>query len=240
MSEGLYRNTSSHVYTAHFRVNGQVVKEGLKTTDPASAKRKLADLRTERENLDAKAGKQTLREITELHLRLQGKQSKSSITKKNGIAKTIFASWPDGCDKPAREIKKSEVEEWLLLHTKELRNSTRNEWLFFIKGVFKRAVEDGVIAKSPAEGIKRDPRQAIERLTPTIEEFRAIVDSIRATKENRRHEQNADFVEFMGLSGLGNGEVAALAVRDVNLTRKQIRIERQKTDTEFHIPIFPR
>lgn len=240
VSQGLYRNTSSLVYTAHFRVNGQVVKESLKTTDAALAKRKLSDLRTERENLDPKAGKQTLREITERHLMLQGKLSKSSITKKNGIAKTILTSWPGGCDKPALGIKKSEVEEWLLKHTKDLRNSTRNEWLFFIKGVFKRAVEDGVIAKSPAEGIERDPRQAIERLTPTTEEFQIIVDSIRATKENRRHEQSADFVEFMGLSGLGNGEVAALAVRDVNLTRKQIRIERQKTDTEFHIPIFPR
>ncbi len=240
VSQGLYRNTSSHVYTAHFRINGQVVKESLKTTDHALAKRKLADLKSERENLDPKAGKQTLREITERHLRLQGTLSKSSITKKNGIAKTIFDNWPGGCDRPALEIKKSEVEEWLLLHTKDFRNSTRNEWLFFIKGAFKRAAEDGVIAKSPAEGIPPSARQAIERLTPTVEEYQAIVDSIRATKENRRHELSAEFVEFMGLSGLGNGEVAALVVRDVKMARKQIWVRRQKTDTGFHIPIFPR
>lgn len=240
VSQGLYRNTSSLVYTAHFRINGQVVKESLKTTDHALAKRKLGDLRNDRENLDPKAGKQTLREITERHLKLQGKLSKSSVTKKSGIAKAILDNWPGGCDRPAIEIKKSEIEEWLLMHTKDFRNSTRNEWLFFVKGVFKRAVEDGVVAKSHAEGINPDPRQAITRLTPTVEEFQCIVDDIRQTKINRRHQQSAEFVEFMGFSGLGNGEVAALIVNDVSLSRKQIVIRRQKTDTEFHIPIFPR
>lgn len=240
VSEGLYRNTSSGVFFAHFRVNGHVVKEHLKTKDPAVAKRKLRDLRTEREILDPKAGKQTLREITERHLKLQTKLSKSSLTKKSGIAKAVLEGWPGGAEKPALDIRPSEVEEWLVHHTSEMRNSTRNEWLFFIKGVFKRAVGDGVIAKSPAADLAPDKRQAIERLTPDAEQFQLIIATIRQNTINRRHESSADFVEFMGLSGLGNGEVDALKVQDVNLTRGTIWIRRQKTDTSFHIPIFPR
>ena len=240
VSEGLYRNTSSGVFFAHFRVSGHVVKEHLKTTDLAVAKRKLRDLRTERENLDPKAGKQTLREITERHLKLQTKLSKSSFTKKSGIAKAVLEGWPGGVDKPALDIRPSEVEEWLVQNTVGKRNSTRNEWLFFIKGVFKRAVGDGVIVKSPAGDLAPDKRQAIERLTPDSEQFQIIVTTIRENTINRRHEDSADFVEFMGLSGLGNGEVDALKVQDVRLTRGTIWIRRQKTDTGFHIPIFPR
>lgn len=44
----------------------------------------------------------------------------------------------------------------------------------------------------------------------------------------------------MGLSGLGNGEVANLRVQDVNLSAGRLSIRRQKTSTGFHIPIFPR
>ncbi len=240
ISEGLYRNESSGVYFAHFRTGGHVVKENLKTTDAALAKRKLRDLRTERESLDPKAGKQTLREITERHLKLQAKLSKSSFTKKSGIAKAVLERWPGGVDKPALDIRPSEVEEWLLTCTGGMRSSTRNEWLFFIKAVFKRAVDDGIIAKSPVNDLKPDRRQAIERLTPDADQFGAIVAAIRENVINRRHEDSADFVEFMGLSGLGNGETAALKVQDVNLNGGTIWVRRQKTDTGFYIPIFPR
>lgn len=240
IAEGLYRNTSSGVYFAHFRCKGRVVKESLQTTDPNLAKRMLSDLRRDMSNMDPKAGKQTLREITERDLKLQEKLSASSLTKKKGIAKTILESWPGGSDRPAMDIRPSEVEEWLLLHTKNLRNSTRNEWLFFIKGVFKRAVSDGILSKSPAAGLAPARRQAIERLTPDAKQFAEIVKTIRENTANSRHDSSADFVEFMGLSGLGNGEVANLRVQDVNLSAGRLSIRRQKTSTGFHIPIFPR
>lgn len=240
VSEGLYRNASSGAYFAHFRVGGHVVKENLKTTDLALAKRKLRDLRAERESLDPKAGKQTLREITERHLKLQEKLSRSSLTKKKGIAKSILETWPGTSDKAALDIRPSEVEEWLQSSTKGLRNSSRNEWLFFIKGVFKRAVNDGVIAKSPAEDLKPEKRGSIERLTPNLQQFEAILQAIRENKLNRRWNESAEFVEFMGLSGLGNGEVSALRAQDVDLAGKRIWVRRQKTDTGFYIPIFPR
>jgi integrase len=240
VSEGLYRNPTSGAYFAHFRLNGRVFKESLDTTELPVAKRKLRDLRQEKEHLDPNAGKQTLREITERHLKLQGNLSRSSITKKTGIANAVYQQWPKSIDRPALEIRASEVEEWLLTVTKGLRHSSRNEWLFFIKGVFERAVRDGILVKSPVAHLMPVKRQAVERLTPTWEQFQAMVCYIRNNTINRRCAASGDFVEFMGLSGLGNGEVAELKVRDVDLARGTIWVRRQKTDTGFHIPIFPR
>ena len=243
VNEGLYQNPNSKAFFAHFRLNGQVIKENLNTTELIVAKRKLRDLRAEKEQLDPKAGKQSLREITTRHLKLQGHLSHSSVTKKTGIAKAVFLEWPFSVDRPALEVRPSEVDEWLQKTTREMRNSTRNEWLFFIKGVFERAIRDGIIAKSPAAHLMPMKRQAIERLTPTWEQFQQIVHYIRSNTSNRRCAASGDFVEFMGLSGLGNGEVAALKVSDVDLRsgkRGKIWIRRQKTDSSFHIPIFPR
>lgn len=62
-------------------------------------------------------------------------------------------------------------------------------------------------------------RQAVERLTPTWEQFQEMVGYIRSNTINRRCAAGGGFVEFMGLSGLGNGEVAELKVRDVDLAR---------------------
>jgi hypothetical protein len=203
VSEGLYRNPASGAYFAHFRLNGRVFKESLGTAELPVAKRKLRDLRQEKEHLDPNAGKQTLREITERHLKLQGNLSRSSITKKTGIANAVYQQWPKSIDRPALEIRASEVEEWLLIVTKGMRHSSRNEWLFFIKGVFERAVRDGILVKSPVAHIMPVKRQAVERLTPTWEQFQAMVRYIRNNTINRRCAASGDFVEFMGLSGLG-------------------------------------
>ena len=240
IAEGLYRNSSSGTYSAHFRVKGNVCKENLETTELEVAKRKLRDLRAAKELLDPKAGKQTLRMITERHMQLQKKLSSSSITKKEGIVKKIYEQWPGGADVFAQDVKPSDVEEWLQNCSDGHRKSTINEWQAFIKAVFARAVKDGVLLKSPAVELKPEKREAVERLTPTTDQFKAIVESIRKNKVNRRCKLSADFVEFMGLAGIGNGEAASLRVQDVDITKKRIWIHRQKTGGDFYIPIFPR
>lgn len=48
------------------------------------------------------------------------------------------------------------------------------------------------------------------RLTPTHAEFRALVDSIRSHKLSDTAQESADFVEFLGLAGLGQAEASSL------------------------------
>src|SRR5213076_1014861 len=56
---------------------------------------------------------------------------------------------------------------------------------------------------------------------------------------NRTAEQSADFIEFIGLAGLGQAEVRALTRADVDLNAGRILTYRHKTRQGFSIPIFP-
>ena len=98
---------------------------------------------------------------------------------------------------------------------------------------------DRMIARSPIAGMKQRRREKPIRLAPSLDEFRTIVASIRAQKYADTAEESADFIEFLGLAGLGQAEASALTWADVNLDRGQLLTFRQKTRTGFAVPIFP-
>jgi hypothetical protein len=63
VGECLYRYSSNGVYYARVRTDGKEVRRSLGTRDPALARRKLADFRRERREIDHSQGKLTLSEI---------------------------------------------------------------------------------------------------------------------------------------------------------------------------------
>src|SRR5208337_4824841 len=77
------------------------------------------------------------------------------------------------------------------------------------------------------------------RITPTWEEFQQIVAAIRSQKYSDTAQDTADLVEFMGLSGAGTAECANLKGEHIHFASNRITLYRQKTDTDFSIPIFP-
>jgi integrase len=101
------------------------------------------------------------------------------------------------------------------------------------------AVADGVISRSPAENITPVKFSKPIRETPTFEEFKAIVADIRNQHFSNDAEESADFVEFLGLAGLGQAEATALRWSDVDWQRETIRTFRHKTNAGFVIPLYP-
>jgi integrase len=65
------------------------------------------------------------------------------------------------------------------------------------------------------------------------------VADIRSQKFNHDAEQSGDFIEFLGLAGLGQAEAAAITRAHVDLGAGQFFPYRQKTKTGFAVPIFP-
>jgi integrase len=105
---------------------------------------------------------------------------------------------------------------------------------------FDLAVADMVIDRSPVEGLKYAKRANPIRLTPTEEQFRAIVADIRAQLSNGHGaDDSADFVELAGVLGLGQAELSGIRRQDIDLDAGIIRVFRQKTSQQFTIPIFP-
>lgn len=86
-----------------------------------------------------------------------------------------------------------------------------------IKDVFEMAIRDGIISRSPASYLRRVKPPKPIRATPSFEEFKAIVESIRSQKFNGHDaEKSADFVEFLGLADLGKAEAVALRQSDID------------------------
>ena len=75
---------------------------------------------------------------------------------------------------------------------------------------------------------------------PTDEQFRVIVESIRAEKRNAEAEESANFIEFMGLAGLGQAEASSLKRGDLNWEKGQLCVRRHKTRELFFPPDLSR
>jgi integrase len=76
-------------------------------------------------------------------------------------------------------------------------------------------------------------------LTPTWEQFKAIIANVRAQVFNADAQDSADFLEFLGLAGLGQAEASSLTRAHVDLEAVRIITFRHKTSTGFAVPIFP-
>jgi integrase len=120
-----------------------------------------------------------------------------------------------------------------------LSTELRNAHVQILKEVFAMAVRDRIICHSPAAHLKYTKRQKRIRLTPTWEQFKAIVGNVRGQVFNADSQDSADFLEFLGLAGLSQAEARSLTRADVDFDAGRIITFRHKTSTGFVIPIFP-
>jgi integrase len=65
------------------------------------------------------------------------------------------------------------------------------------------------------------------------------VADIRSQKYSRHAAATADFVEFLGLAGLGQAEARSLTWGDVDFAHGRMSVRRHKTDKQFTVPIYP-
>jgi integrase len=191
------------------------------------------------EKLDNTAAMVTITGYLETFLASSQHKSKSTRQKFEAIAKRMHEEWPGGTGQKLRDVKASDVLRWLKFQRERFATSTYNEFVQFIRRFFAAAVKDRIIIESPASDVTQAKRETPIRDTPTWEQFRAIVTDIRSQRMNADAQQSGDFCEFMGLSGLGNAEAAALTWDDIDMKLGRIRAYRQKTDTGFSIPIYP-
>ena len=122
----------------------------------------------------------------------------------------IKDSWPGGSSQSLDKVRPSHAEGWLSAHGGDRSASSLNRCIEMLRAVFALAVRDRLLPGSPAAGFKYQKRKKPIRKTPTVEEFRAVVADIRAQVYHADSKDSADFVEFIGLAGLGQAEASAL------------------------------
>ena len=239
ISEGLYRYSTSGTYFAVVRHLGKLIRRSLATDDRALAKRRLVDFRRSLEKIDFKAGKVSVAELAERYLGTVGHLAANSLLGKRAITGRIVKEWAGGSSMLVADVRESHVRTWLGKQSERIGKSAFNSYLQHVRAMFRLAVADRIIADSPVAGIQQVKRDLPIRDTPTYEEFAAIVESIRTQQFHAEAEDSANFVEFLGLAGLGNGEAAALTWGDVDFAKGKLRVFRQKTEVGFMVPIFP-
>jgi len=235
---GLYQYVPSGVYHARVRHGGKLHRESLETKDLAFAKRKLRDFKDRLERTDPRLGKTTLIAWLEKVYAPTLKGAPGALKAKQRIIRKIKETWFDA-RKPMRDLKDSQVVTWLNKQYGDWSESYWNSALSLIRDALDMAVRDHLIMDNPAAHLKYHKRKNPIRLTPTFEQFKGIVADIRAQPFNRDAEDSGDFVEFLGLAGLGQAEAASIKRSDVDLDAGRIIVYRHKTDVGFVIPIYP-
>ncbi|MDQ3546209.1 MAG: hypothetical protein M3429_06790, partial [Verrucomicrobiota bacterium] len=254
VATGLYKSSVSGTYFAHVRINGKLFRDSLETTDRKIADRRLREFRAKKAKVDQRAGKITLGALCDQYgatldtaatpdaargPHASAKLSRSSRKAKDAILRRLKDEWPEGEDHSVAAIKPSHCDAWLTKQARRLGRSHFNAYLQLLRALLDFAVRDRIIAENPAAHRKYLKREKPIRLTPSWEEFQAIVADIRAQAFTDHAQDSGDFVEFIGLAGLGQAEASALTWRDVDFERGQLTTFRHKTRTGFVVPIYP-
>ena len=237
VGECLYRYSSNGVYYGRIRVEGKEIKRSLETSDPAIARRELARFKDEQRQIDRSQGKLTLAEFCDRYLKTVQHQKPKTVERKTFIVGRIKTDWPTGKLTQVAKIKPSDVDLWLSRY--RFGSASRNLHISCVKELFNSAVRDRIITASPAAHLRSAKREKPIRLTPTFEQFKAIIADVRTQQFNADAQDSVDFLEFLGLAGLGQAETGSLTRADVDLAAGQIITYRHKTSTGFAIPIFP-
>jgi integrase len=237
VGECLYRYSSNGVYYARLKIDGKEIKRSLGTTDRTLGRRKLSALKDEVRQVDRSQGKLTLAELCERYLKTVQHQKPKTVERKTFIVGRIKTDWPTGKLTQVGKIKPSDVDLWLAQY--RFGSASRNLHISCVKELFNSAVRDRIITASPAAHLRSAKREKPIRLTPTFEQFKAVVADVRSQVFNADAQDSADFLEFLGLAGLGQAEASSLTRADIDFDAGRLITFRHKTSTGFAVPIFP-
>jgi integrase len=238
VGENLYRYSSNGIYYAVFRNRGKLKWKSLRTTDKALAKRKLVAELKKLSQIDPKASKMSVEALLKTYDETIQTLDKKTIQTRQSIARMFKTTWRNGLEMQVQDVTPTELETWLGQHSERLRKSTYNEYIRFLRQLFACAIKSRIIADSPAEDLTELKRENPVRLTPTWDQFQAIVKNIR-DQVFADSKDSADLIEFMGLAGVGTAEAHSLHGEHVDFEAGAVHLYRSKTDQGFKIPIFP-
>ncbi len=216
---------------------GKQKRASLETTEKEVAKRKLRDVQRDLGSVDASQGRLTLEELAQRYLSTIASQAPDTVSLKTAIINRLLAELPAGKHCQVAKIRPSDLQGWVSKFG--FGYSSYNHYVHVLKALFDIAVTDKVITDSPAKVLKGKKVVKPVRITPTFDEFNSIIADIRKQKFNAEANASADYLEFMGLLGVGQAEASGLKKQNVNLNKKQLTFFRVKTRTPYVVPIFP-
>ncbi|MBK4152694.1 tyrosine-type recombinase/integrase [Corynebacterium macginleyi] len=139
-------------------------------------------------------------------------------------------------------IKPSEVQAWVGSIEKQRPGREHDttpsatlilNWHAVLMQILEIAVNDGLIRKNPAKGIKLPKKPGPVKVYLTQEQLNALV---------RECGPRGDIIAVLGTCGLRWGELAGLRVRDVNVLRRRLTVVQAiaRDDSGEWVPMEPK
>ena len=237
VAECLYRNNHG-TYFALLKVRGKQIKRSLKTADGAMARRRLADLRTKAQGLSGDERSMTFDQLAERWLAVKKSELRMSSWRRLQCIVNVVGPFFTGT--PVRSIGNRQIEAWKLKRGAAVGARSFNYEREALRRLFEYARYTlRIILENPALEIKKRKVGKSEVVIPTKEQFRALVETLRAEP---RAQESADFVEFLGYSGLRLGEATQVRWRDVKFDADTLLVTGGEQGTKNHevrtIPLF--
>ena len=131
--------------------------------------------------------------------------------------------------RPLGAIRPSEVESWLSSLSTTLAASTVQVVLRVTSSLFRTAVRDRLIVRSPTDGVRapRPPTRILEPLS--LDEVAALVD---AAPDRYRA-----LIQLAAGSGLRQGELFAVTTSTLNTLRREVKVEAQLVQLDGGPPV---
>jgi len=241
VGENLYVNDHG-TYFAWFSVAGKQIKRSLKTTDKALARRRLAELREKGSRLHGREQRNIhFDELVKMWLKSIRNEVKESVYVRRIVCMNQLTPFFRGAS--VRSIGIQQIEKWKIARSGEIAPRTFNKELETLNHVLRYARDvKGLLLENPAEKIRSRKAAVAVVQIPGKDQFRALVAEIRKEPQAVRSGA-ADFVEFLGYSGLRLGEAIAVQWCDVSFDLGTLSVTGGEEGTKNHeahsLPLFP-
>ena len=242
----LYVRKPLGIFYARLYLRGSSKWISLKTKVRSIAKTKLAQLlakhhETRSARRDVDAGSATVGQLAKVYMESQNLRTDTRQSTKDHrkfIVISLLQSWPDLAEKLPSKVTEYEVAEWAARHHADWSPTKHNAAIDSLKGIFKVAIDRGIIGTNPAAKLTRARVRQKRLELPTSDQFRQIVKTARTSGASSA-KGNGDLIEFLAYSGLRIKEAGRVRWKDVDEATGRIWIEPGKSGHGRHVPINP-
>ena len=130
---------------------------------------------------------------------------------------------------PLRSIRRSHIESWVKNITARLAPTTIDTRFTIVRGVFRAAVADRLIARDPTVGVVL-PRKRKAEAAMSIPTNADVAKLLRSAEPDRRPKSRPGFTAYVALcafAGLRRGEALGAQVGDIDFLGRTLRVARQ-------------
>ncbi len=226
----LLQYVSTGLYFARLKVNGKLIRRGLKAKTHEEATLALYDfIARERKRQHIVGAPVTFGEARALYEASTANDPtlapQSRYYRENCI-KRLNKSWPELDGMKLRAITREKCEQW----ASGLAGAIDAQYFNNILGTFKAILKRGGITGDDYSPLAEIKRMGIELVPPTLpepEQFAKIVEAIE-TSGSGWQQASADFARFLAFSGCRLSEARAVTWADVDLDKGFLTVHNAK------------